>query len=227
MRATFITLCVLLAACGSSTGTINDGGSGGGGAATGGGGGTATGGGGGTTGGGGGTATGGGGGTSTGGGGGTPTGGGGGSTGGGGGTSALDGGSLNGGDTCATAPDVTEGGLFTGSTTQDAGANDDYGPAVGTCPGGGAASGRDVAYAITATTTTSYTVTVTPLIGTFDPLLYAQLACGTDTCVAGTTLNGPGQPETITFSAPAGQTVYVIVDGENVTRGPFEISIQK
>lgn len=222
MRATFIALIVPLVACGSSTGTIADGGSGGGGATTGGGGDTVTGGGGG------GGTTGGGGGGTTGGGGGTASGGGGGSaSGGGGGTSALDGGSLNGGDTCATAPDVTEGGLFTGSTTQDAGANDDYGPAVGTCPGGGAASGRDVAYAITATTTTSYTVTVTPLIGTFDPLLYAQLACGTDTCVAGTTLNGPGQPETITFSAPAGQTVYVIVDGENVTRGPFEISIQK
>ena len=162
-----------------------------------------------------------------GGGGGTTGGGGGTATGGGGGTTEVDGGYLNGGDTCATAPDVTEGGVFTGSTNQDAGANDDYGPSVGTCPAGGSASGRDVAYAITAPTTTSYTVTVTPLIGTFDPLLYAQLACGTNTCVAGTTLNGPGQPETITFSAPAGQTVYVIVDGENVTRGPFEISISK
>ena len=74
--------------------------------------------------------------------------------------------------------------------------------------------------------TTSYTVTVTPLNGTFDPLLYAQLACGTNTCLAGTTLNGPGEAESITVSAPGGQTVYVIVDGELASRGPFEILIQ-
>ncbi|MDP3151350.1 MAG: hypothetical protein Q8N23_01685 [Archangium sp.] len=160
--------------------------------------------------------------------------GGGAATGGGGGTAtgggtASDGGAveLNGGNTCATAPDVTAGGVFTGTTdAADAGITDDYGPSVGSCPSGGAASGRDVAYAITAAVTTSYTVTVTPLTGSFDPLLYAQLSCGTNACIAGTTLNGPGQAETITFSAPAGQTVYVIVDGELASKGPFEISIQ-
>ena len=119
------------------------------------------------------------------------------------------------------APDVTNGGVFTG-TTDVTGITDDYGPSVGTCPSGGSASGRDVAYAITAAVTTSYTVTVTPLTSGFDPLLYAQLACGTNTCVAGTTLNVPGQPESIAFSAPAGQTVCVIVDGELSSRGPFE-----
>ncbi len=140
--------------------------------------------------------------------------------GGGGGTTAL-----NGGDTCALATDVTAGGVFTG-TTDATGIVDDYGPSVGTCPAGGNASGRDVVYALSPATTTSYTVTVRPLNSTFDPLLYAQLACGTNTCLAGTTLNGPGQPESITFSAPGGQTVYVIVDGELVSKGPFEISIQ-
>ncbi|MDP1823816.1 MAG: hypothetical protein Q8L48_11250 [Archangium sp.] len=123
------------------------------------------------------------------------------------------------------APDVTAGGVFTG-TTDVTGVVDDYGPSVGTCPAGGAASGRDVAYALSPATTTNYTVTVTPLNGTFDPLLYAQAACGTNICVAGTTLNGPGQPESISFPVMGGQTVYVIVDGEAVTRGPFEISIQ-
>ena len=150
------------------------------------------------------------------------TGGGGGSAGGGGGGSTV----LNGGDTCAMAPDVTAGGVFTG-TTDTTGVVDDYGPAAGTCPAGGSASGRDVAYALSPAITTSYTVTVTPLTSTFDPLLYAQLACGTNTCLAGTTLNGAGQPESITFSVTGGQTAYVIVDGELVTRGPFEISIQK
>ena len=183
------------------------------------GGGGATGGGGGAIGGGGGGAIGGGGGATGGGGG--AIGGGGGATGGGGGTSAL-----NGGDTCAMAPDVTAGGVFTG-TTDTSGVVDDYGPSAGTCPAGGSASGRDVAYALSPATTTSYTVTVTPLNATFDPLLYAQLACGTNTCLAGTTLNGPGQPESITFSVPGGQTAYVIVDGELVSKGPFEILIQK
>ena len=146
---------------------------------------------------------------------------GGGALGGGGGTTAL-----NGGDTCAMAPDVTAGGVFTG-TTDTTGVVDDYGPSAGTCPTGGSASGRDVAYALSPATTTSYTVTVTPLNSTFDPLLYAQLACGTNTCLAGTTLNGPGQPESITFSVTGGQTAYVIVDGELVSKGPFEISIQR
>ena len=242
-RLFLVSTALLAAACGTSMATIGqDGGSGGGavgggvasgggggGGGAGGGGGTARGGGGGVAGGGGGATGGGGGATvggggAVGGGGGASSGGGGGTAGGGGG-SAMDGGmALNGGDTCATAPDVTAGGVFIG-TTDLTGIVDDYGPSVGTCPAGGSASGRDVAYALSPIVRTSYTVTVTPLNGTFDPLLYAQLACGTNTCLAGTTLNGPGQPESITFSVPAGQTAFVIVDGELVSKGPFQISI--
>lgn len=129
---------------------------------------------------------------------------------------------LNGADTCSSAPDITSGGVFAGDTTT---LTDDYGPSVGTCPAGGAASGRDVAYALSPSVTTSYRVVVTPLNSSFDPLLYAQQACGTSTCVAGTALNGPGQAETIQFSVQGGTTVFVIIDGENVTRGPFQLEL--
>jgi|GEM_PF-3702574 hypothetical protein len=230
-------LLLLAAACGTSTATLTDGGTqttGGGGAqATGGGGGAQTTGGGGgaqTTGGGGGAQpTGGGGGTTTTGGGGgtTTTGGGGGTTttGGGGGTTTPDAGPLNGANTCATAPDITAGGTFTG-TTDDASITDDYGPSAGNgCSSGGLASGRDVAYALSPATTTTYTATVTPLNTTYDPMLYAQLTCGANACLTGTILNGPGQPESITFTVQAGTTAYLIIDGENVTKGPFTLTV--
>jgi hypothetical protein len=232
-----------LVACGSSTSIVrSDGGVddagvvGGGGGATGGGGGS-TGGGGGSTGGGGGAtsggggATGGGGGGATGGGGGATGGGGGGATGGGGGATGGGGGStgdagvaLNGGDQCANAPDVTTGGVFVGTTT---GQTDDYGPSAGNgCASGGLASGRDVAYLLNPAAETAYTVTVRPLNTTFDPMLYVQAACGANQCVTGTVLNGPGQQESVTFTVPAGQSVYVIVDGENVSNGPFELTVE-
>ncbi|MFT3711807.1 MAG: hypothetical protein QM817_29565 [Archangium sp.] len=209
-------------------------GGGGGGGATGGGGG-ATGGGGGTTGGGGG-ATGGGGGATGGGGGamgggGGATGGGGGATGGGGGATGGGGGATGGGggsslnDTCATAIDATALGTFTGTTA--APATDDYGPSLGMgCAAGGAASGRDVVYSLSPVLTTNYTVTVTPMNSSYDPMLYAQATCGSDMCLGATIFNGPGQPETITFGVPGGTTAYIIVDGENASTGPFTLTVQ-
>jgi hypothetical protein len=123
------------------------------------------------------------------------------------------------------APDVTAGGTFTGATDV-AGVVDDYGPAAGNgCATGGSASGRDVAYALSPTVTTTYTVVVTPLNATFDPMLYVQTTCGGTGCLAGTVFNGPGQPESVTFTVQAGTTAYVIVDGELVSKGPFSISI--
>lgn len=145
--------------------------------------------------------------------------GGGSATGGGGGTA------LNGGNTCAMAPDVTAGGTFTG-TTDDAAISDDYGPSAGNgCASGGLASGRDVAYALSPASTTTYTVVVTPNNGTFDPMLYVQSTCGANACIDGTVLNGPGQPESLTFMVTGGTTAFVIVDGENVSKGPFTITI--
>lgn len=148
------------------------------------------------------------------------------------GGAAPDGGvvALAGGDTCDVAPDITAGGRFAGTTN---GFADDYSVAGAGCPAGGAASGRDVAYRLTAPAARTYTVRVTPVPATladggpnrFDPMLLVQRACGQSGCVAGTVLNGPGDPESVTFSLATGETVFVIVDGENVSRGEFELDV--
>ena len=44
-------------------------------------------------------------------------------------------------------------------------------------------------------------------------------------CVAGTIFNGVGEPEEVTFTVNAGQTVYVVVDGELASRGDFELDV--
>lgn len=132
---------------------------------------------------------------------------------------------IAGGDTCAMATDVTAGGTFANQTT--VGAADDYGPPLGGgCPSGGAASGNDVVYSVAPSTTTTYEVTVVPDGAGFDPMLYAVSACDfSNGCIAGTVLNGAGQQEQITFSAPGGQTTYIVVDGEVVSSGGFTLTV--
>jgi hypothetical protein len=207
-RAAVVGLGLVLAACGSSTATVMDSGvpdsgvGGGGGMAGGSGGGGGVGAGGGAGG-----------------------GSGGGIGGGSGGGVGGGGSSLQGGDTCAQAPDVSAGGTFAGQSTETA--VDDYAPSGSGCPTGGAASGRDVAYLLQPAVATSYTVRVTPLASSpsFDPMLYAVSTCGGVGCLAGTVLNGPGQPEEIALTVGAGQTAYVIVDGELASRGAFELQV--
>ena len=77
------------------------------------------------------------------------------------------------------------------------------------------------------TVATSYTVRVTPLASSpsFDPMLYAVSTCGGTGCLAGTVLNGPGQPEAITLTVGAGQVAYVVVDGELASRGAFDLEV--
>ena len=158
---------------------------------------------------------------------------GGGTAGGSAGGAAADAGAiaLNGADTCsASAPDVTAGGTFLGSTFL---ATDDYSVSGMGCPSGGAASGRDVAYLLAPSVTRAYRVRVTPLerplgdggVIRFDPMLYVQPVCGAGQCVAGTIFNGVGEPEEVTFTVNAGQTVYVVVDGELASRGDFELDV--
>lgn len=139
--------------------------------------------------------------------------------------------SLNGDDLCgASAPDVTAGGSFLGSTFM---ATDDYSVAGSGCPSGGAGSGRDVAYLVSPTVTRTYRVVVTPLdhvlpdggVVRFDPMLYVQVACGSGACLAGTILNGVGQPEDVSFTVMAGQTAYIVVDGELASRGDFQLDV--
>ncbi|MEW6435138.1 MAG: hypothetical protein AB1730_26860 [Myxococcota bacterium] len=51
---------------------------------------------------------------------------------------------------------------------------------------------------------------------------YAPSGAG---CLAGTVLNGPGEPESISLGLGAGETVYRIVDGELASRGAFDLEV--
>jgi hypothetical protein len=151
-----------------------------------------------------------------------------------GGGSATDGGvvALNGADQCdGTAPDVTAGGSFLGSTFT---ATDDYSVSGAGCPSMGSASGRDVAYLVAPATTRTYQVRVTPLdhvladggVIRFDPMLYVQqTTCGANACLAGTILNGVGDPEAVTFTVTGGQSAFIVVDGELASRGDFQLDV--
>ena len=142
-----------------------------------------------------------------------------------GGTGGGDGGGTDAGgadgDTCATAIALIAGSSLPGSTS---GATDDYEPSGSGCPTGGRTSGADRAYALSPATTTTYRVQVTPT-GSFDPMLYAVNTCGASGCLEGTILNGPGEPETITFTVAGGATAYVIVDGEFFSEGDYTIEV--
>jgi len=129
------------------------------------------------------------------------------------------------GETCDVAIDVTAGAHLTGQSTL--GAVDDYDPRDNGahCPAG--FTDADRVYVVTPTVATNYRVTVTPE-GQFDPILYAVTDCAMQECVAGTALWGPGQAETISFQAPAGTSVFIVVDGMGsaiVSKGNFTLDV--
>ena len=128
------------------------------------------------------------------------------------------------GDTCADAVDVSGGADFDAETT--IGANDDYEAGLGDdgCPSG-AASGPDRAYRITSPEARIYNVRVVPE-GSFDPMIYVRRDCDRGECVDGTVLRGPGESETLSFSVLAGETVYVIVDGELFSEGNYAFDVE-
>ncbi|MBA2662299.1 MAG: hypothetical protein H0U74_08385 [Bradymonadaceae bacterium] len=122
------------------------------------------------------------------------------------------------GDTCADAFNVTAGGTWANQTTT--GYTDSYSAkAQGNsgCPVA-LVSGPDRVYSVSPAVATSYQVTVVPT-GTYDPLLYVRLDCAANACIAGTKFNGPGQQEQVSFSVAAGQTAFIIVDGDGLTIG--------
>ncbi|MFP4599980.1 MAG: hypothetical protein ACLFVJ_17110 [Persicimonas sp.] len=128
------------------------------------------------------------------------------------------------GDTCETAIDVTSGGSFDTETTTDA--TDDYSASASdeNCPSG-QFSGKDKVYAVSPTTTTTYEVSVVP-VDDFDPFIYTRDDCSQPACIDGTVLNGPGDPESLTFDVQGGETVFVIVDGELGSEGDYSLSVQ-
>lgn len=134
-----------------------------------------------------------------------------------------------GGETCAMALDVTAGGTWDNQSTLRA--NDDYDSGLGNdgCPVG-RITGKDLVYSVTPTLLTRYKVTVTPAAG-YNPMIYVKQDCAADACVDGTVLNGPGQPESLSFEALPNQTYYIIVDGQfgavGDSDGDFTLLVQK
>jgi hypothetical protein len=128
------------------------------------------------------------------------------------------------GDTCDVAVDVTAGGVFESQTTT--GFNDDYSsdPTADNCPSG-TASGPDVVYSVSPSSQTTYRFTVEPGGSTFDPFIYLRADCAQQACLAGTVLNGPGASESVEYTARAGETVFVIVDGELFSDGDFKLTV--
>ncbi|MCB9614847.1 MAG: hypothetical protein H6721_04950 [Sandaracinus sp.] len=75
------------------------------------------------------------------------------------------------------------------------------------------ATGPDRVYALVASQGAgTYEVTADPVMETFDLMLYVLDACEATTCLAGTRLNGPGDPESVQLAMEADQIVYVVID---------------
>lgn len=140
------------------------------------------------------------------------------------GTLDMGGMSVKDGDTCESAIDVTPGGTWADQDTSVW--TDDYNSPIGAtnCPSG-RVTGKDLVYSVNPTVETSYTVTVTPTSRSFDPMIYVRADCAQDACVTGTVLNGPGTPESVTFTVGAGATNFIIVDGEVVSSGSYTLEV--
>jgi hypothetical protein len=88
-------------------------------------------------------------------------------------------------------------------------------------------TGPEIIYSFTPTTTGSYTATITGLTADLDLIVLAQTTAGqcdaTQPCVASSTTMGTSD-ETVTFSATAGKTYYIAVDGKAGAVSPYNIT---
>lgn len=127
-------------------------------------------------------------------------------------------------DTCATAIDVTSGGTWNDQSTTGAANDYDSDPSAPGCPSG-SASGNDRVYLAAPAAATEYRVTVVPE-GSFDPFIHVRADCSQQACMAGTVLNGAGTQESVTFELQAGETGYIIVDGELFSEGDYTLTVE-
>jgi hypothetical protein len=125
------------------------------------------------------------------------------------------------GETCEEAFDATAGGVFMGDTRRPV--RNDYDATGPGCPRG--VGGGDLVYRLSPTSTLRYRVRVEPMSPTWDPSLYVLSNCVTQVCLAGTVLNGRGEPEQLEVTVTGGTTVFVVVDGEVVSSGPYTLTI--
>jgi hypothetical protein len=121
-------------------------------------------------------------------------------------------------DTCATPARITANGTYTGTTT-GRGAN--YTASCGYQTNLAA----DVVYVLTART--NGTITATTCGSSFDTVLYVGTTCGGSTVGATTVCNDDscGLQSSVTWSATAGTTYYIVVDGYNGASGSYELNI--
>ena len=108
------------------------------------------------------------------------------------------------------------------------GATNEFSPgAASGCPiSNGTAS--DLVYALDGLEGQTYTVTVTPQNGVFDPAAYIVLDCqGTITCISGSDSGGEGEIETFDYTATLTQGLFIIVDGFFDSEGPFTLEISE
>ena len=121
------------------------------------------------------------------------------------------------GDTCETAIDVTDGGMWEDESTLEM--NDQYDPSFeDDCPTF-LASDRDRVYFVAPEETTTYEVSVEPDSDDFSTLLYVRQDCEAEACLAGTTF------PTLTFDAEGGVESFIIVDGQAGHSGDFDLEV--
>ena len=130
-------------------------------------------------------------------------------------------------DTCAQTIDITTaahaagGALYSGDTT---GYADDVSPAS-TCTGY-LPDGPDAIYAVTLAANETVTATATPTTSWDMSLELVSPCTYAATCAAGSDSGFAGDPESITYTATAAGTFYVVVDGYNPgVQGPFTLSV--
>lgn len=123
-------------------------------------------------------------------------------------------------DTCAAATPLGVPGTATGDTTWAT--NQSSFPLAQSCTGY-FVDGGDLFHAVTLTQGTTIQATLTPGPG-FDAALYVVDGCGAAACLAGSDRPGAGASETLTFTAPANGTYYLVVDGA-ASGGTYSLSV--
>ncbi|HSN15731.1 MAG TPA: hypothetical protein VLT61_13950 [Anaeromyxobacteraceae bacterium] len=126
-------------------------------------------------------------------------------------------------DTCANARSIGGGtvGNYFGASGDTRGAHDE---AAGSCGGAG---GNDIAYQIplpTGVTRARLDLTLAPGIASYDPVLWAQTACGgAETACANA--SGPGQSESLALFVSSSSPLPIIwADGGGATAGPTDLT---
>ena len=127
---------------------------------------------------------------------------------------------LDGGDTCMDAVPLTMSGSYVGTTS---GFANDYGPSTSACTGYSQANGPDAVYSVTLAAGETLTAIMSPN-PSFDAAIYLVSDCTQidATCVAG---EDNGNPEGVTYTSAAGETLFLILDGYSTGNGTYDLTV--